>query len=300
MHPATSFSRPGTIDFQESPDGFTRFRVRSPLFEAEFATQGAHLLRFSAADGHPLLFLSAHTSLTPGKAIRGGIPVIFPWFGPREGDTGSPMHGLVRTRPWEIESIQVAPDGTGKVVFSLASSPETIQIWPHPFHLRMTFTLGQSLEIDWEVHNTGPAPFRFEQALHPYFSVRDVFSTSVTGLEGSHYLDKADGLRWKQDQRDSVEFRGETDRLYVDTTGACVLRDVAAGRELRITKEHSASSVVWNPWSTKAASLADLGNEEWREFVCVEQANANRNAIELPSGKTHFFHVRYASQSVSN
>lgn len=298
MHPAATFSRPGNIDFEESPAGLTRFRVRSPRFHAEFATQGAHLLRFTPNDGHPLLFLSAHTPFTPGKAIRGGIPVIFPWFGPREGDPGAPMHGLVRTRPWEIENIGIAPDGTGTVAFTLASSPETLQIWPHPFRLRMEFKLGETLEIEWEVHNPGPGTFRFEQALHPYFAVRDVFSASVRGLQGTRYVDKADGLCWKEEAAESVDFCGETDRLYVDTIAPCVLRDGAGGREVRLTKEGSASSVVWNPWSAKAALLADLGDEEWREFVCVEQANANRNAVELSAGKSHFLHVRYASQSV--
>jgi glucose-6-phosphate 1-epimerase len=296
---STPWSRPGIIDFELSPGNLTTFRIHTPLVTARFATQGAHLIDFIPTGGAPLLFVSANSHFVAGKAIRGGIPVIFPWFGPRTGHPESPMHGLVRTRPWEISAIEVRPDHSVRVEFRFASSPETMELWPYAFELKLEFVLGTDLHVRWEVKNSGPESFRFEQALHPYFPIHDVFQTSVHGLKGAEYIDKTDGLSVKQESAEWVSFGAETDRLYLDTSATCILEDKSAGRRLVITKEGSQSSVVWNPWIAKAAALSDLRDEEWKEFVCVEQVNADRNSLELNPGGTHVFTVRYSPQSVA-
>jgi len=292
------WSKPGIIDFETSADGLEIFRIHTGSITARFAIQGAHLIDFTNNENIPLLFISRQSLFAPGKAIRGGIPVIFPWFGPREGHPESPMHGLVRTRPWQISEITIHPDGTAKVGFSFNDSPETLALWPHAFELKLEFTLGRELEVRWEVRNSGQNAFRFEQALHPYFPVQDVLRANVQGLAGATYIDKTDSLKLKEEGADAIVFSGETDRLYLDTTSTCILEDQAAGRRLTISKTGAGSSVVWNPWITKAAALSDMADDEWKEFVCVEQANANRNAIELKSGETHVFSARYAPTSV--
>jgi glucose-6-phosphate 1-epimerase len=277
-----------------SPDGLALFTISGAFGTARFSPQGAHLLEFNPKDGEPLLFLSARTHLTPGKAIRGGVPVIFPWFGARAGHSTSPMHGLVRTRVWNVEAISVPENGPASVRFTLHSNAETENLWPHAFSLSLEFVLGTALEIRWEVRNTGASSFTFEQALHPYFPVKDVHSASVTGLQGAEYIDKTDAFRRKVDASDSVTFNGEVDRLYLHTHGECVLHDPAAGRKLTVSKTGSAASVTWNPWITKAAALEDLGDDEWEHFVCVEQVNAADNAVTLPAGASHFLTARYA------
>ncbi len=276
-----------------SPDGLPLLRTSGNFGAATFSPQGAHLVEFTPAGQSPRLFVSRNSLFTPGKAIRGGIPVIFPWFGPREGHPESPMHGLVRTRPWNIESVDVPEQGPAVVRFSFEACEETLSLWPHPFALALEFRLSDRLEIDWTVSNTGPDPFHFEQALHPYFPVGDVHSASVQGLRGAEYLDKTDGLKLKTDSTESIAFRGETDRLYLDTAADCILDAPALGRRLKVEKTGSESSVVWNPWIAKAAALPDMADEEWRDFVCVEQVNASRNAVALASGASHFFSVSY-------
>jgi D-hexose-6-phosphate mutarotase len=115
----------------------------------------------------------------------------------------------------------------------------------------------------------------------------------VSGLKGATFVDKTDAFRSKTEAAEAVQFSAETDRLYLNTIADCVLADPAAGRRLVVSKSGSRSSVVWNPWIAKAAALADLGDEEWRSFVCVEQVNALENAVELPAGGSHLLTARY-------
>jgi glucose-6-phosphate 1-epimerase len=286
------------ITRSESPEGLPVFHLQGDFGSARFSPQGAHLMEFTPAGQPPLLFLSMQSALTPGKAIRGGIPVIFPWFGARAGHAESPMHGLVRTRAWEIAELEVPEEGPAKILFRFESTAETLSLWPHAFALSLELTLGEDLAIRWETQNTGSEDFVFEQALHPYFPVADVGSASVHGLQNVEFIDKTDALRLKADPAEAVTFAGETDRLYLDTPGMLSLEDPASLSRIVFAKAGSLSSVVWNPWIAKAAALADLGDEEWREFVCVEQANANRNAVTLPAGEVHVFEARYMRQPI--
>ncbi len=281
------WNRAPHVSVTHSAEGLPLFDIQGAFGTAQFSPQGAHLITFTPAGGEPMLFLSSKSHLAPGKAIRGGVPVIFPWFGPRAGHPESPMHGLVRTRPWAVDAIAIPETGPASVRCSFASSEETLTHWPHPFELELEYRLGDALEIHWLVRNTGPHPFRFEQALHPYFPVEDVSSACVRGLQGASYIDKTDNLRLKEDPASAVTFTGETDRLYLDTTADLLLEDPASKSRLVFHKTGSASSVVWNPWVAKAASLPDLADEEWRNFVCVEQVNAARNALELAPGTVH-------------
>jgi D-hexose-6-phosphate mutarotase len=207
------------------------------------------------------------------------------------------MHGIVRNRIWEIAEIEVPEEGAAKVRLTFESNAETLTLWPHAFALSIEFTLGEDLAIRWETQNTGDSAFLFEQALHPYFPVADVGTASVHGLQNAEFIDKTDAMRLKTDLAEAVSFAGETDRLYLDTPSVLSLEDPASLSRIVFAKAGSLSSVVWNPWVTKAAALADLGDEEWREFVCVEQVNAARNAVTLPAGEVHLFEARYMRQS---
>jgi glucose-6-phosphate 1-epimerase len=301
MHPTPSahWFQNKRITRSQSPQGLPLIDLQGAFGTARLSTQGAHLMEFTPDGQTPLLFLSKQTALSPGKAIRGGVPVIFPWFGARQEHPESPMHGLVRTRNWEIAEMDVPEEGPAKVRLTFESTDETLALWPHAFALSLEFTLGEDLAVRWETHNTGVSAFKFEQALHPYFPVGDVQSASVHGLEGAEFIDKTDGMRLKTDTANAVRFTGETDRLYLDTASVLALEDPAALSRIVFGKAGSHSSVVWNPWITKAAALADLGDEEWRGFVCVEQANADRNAVTLAAGEVHVFEARYMRQSTN-
>ena len=303
--PNQSWNKPDSIETSVNHAGLEFLKIKGSFGFAEFCTQGAHLMHYTPNGGTPMLFVSAKTQLVPGKAIRGGVPVIFPWFGPRASHPESPMHGLVRTRPWQITDINVPeeptpPDnGSALVRFECSSDPETLAIWPHTFRLELEFRLGRALEITWNVHNTGSSPFEFEQALHPYFPIQDIHTASVSGLQNTAYIDKADQMKLKVQSEPTVLFGSETDRLYLDTTAELTLNDPTSKRRLRVSKTGSHSSVVWNPWVAKAAALADLGDEEWREFICIEQANAARNVIQLATGHTHTFAATFTPEQIT-
>jgi glucose-6-phosphate 1-epimerase len=286
--PLAAWIKPGSIETHTNQAGLEFLKLTGSFGSAEFCTQGAHLMHFTPNGGSPMLFVSAKTLLSQGKAIRGGIPVIFPWFGPRAGHPESPMHGLVRTRPWLLTEVAV-PENSGPAVvrFECHSDADTLALWPHAFRLELAFELTASLQITWRVHNTGSAAFTFEQALHPYFPVKDVHSAFVSGLQNTAYIDKTDHMTIKTQSESVIRFRAETDRLFLDTAADLTLDDPASNRRLRIRKTGSNNSVVWNPWIAKAAALADLGDDEWRGFVCVEQVNAAKNSIQIPAGEVH-------------
>jgi glucose-6-phosphate 1-epimerase len=186
----------------------------------------------------------------------------------------------------------VQPDGVVRVVFALSSDDTTLKLWPHPFALRMTFLIGGALDMELEVRNPADAPFTYEEALHTYFAVGDVRQASVDGVENVDYIDKADGFKRKTQPAEPVRIAAETDRIYLNTRSACVVRDPVLKRAITVRKENSDTTVIWNPWIAKAKALPDFGDEEWPGMLCVETANAGDQAVRLPAGGTHRLRTR--------
>ena len=281
------------LRLENGSGGLPRLHLQSGDASAQIYLHGAHVTRFSlpvaGSSGalDELLFLSSSSHFTAGKAIRGGVPVIFPWFGPREGKPGGAMHGFARTQTWQLESSRLDPSECVEVVLRLESSEATRAIWPHRFVLRHIIRLSSTLTMSLQVENSGDEQFTFEEALHTYLAVSDVGNVTIEGLEGCDFLDKTDGGARKRGPDGPLRFSGETDRVYLDTVARCVVNDPPARRRLIVDKSSSATTVAWNPWSAKAAALADIGKEEWRRFVCIETANASDNRLTLAPGETH-------------
>lgn len=264
----------------------------------EFFLQGAHLSRFDVAEGGAPLFLSREAVLDEGKAIRGGVPICFPWFGPKKDDANAPSHGFARTMEWEL----VAADTDG-VTLSLNSTAKTHLLWPHPFlaTYRLGFEGGR-LQMAFEVQNTGNAPFTFEVALHSYFRVSDVRTIEIDGLQGKTYLDQLEHLARKV-QEGVITIGAETDRIYLDAGGPITLRD--ADRTVRISPLRGVesgwrSTVVWNPWIAKAQVLKDLGDDEWTDFVCIESGAIADNAVTLVAGESYGLAIEVEVSSGEN
>lgn len=284
------FGIPGRVRIDEGSGSLPRLTVTSDLATAELYLHGAHLTGFQPRGSQPVLFMSEESHFDPSKPIRGGIPVIFPWFGPRSGSPESPAHGFARIRPWTLVSVQAEPDGAIRVVLGLApdaSSP----LWPAPFSLRMGFTIGRSLGLDLEVRGAG-APFTFEEAFHTYFLVGDVRRVTVAGLENTEYLDKVDAFRKKLQPPEPIRITAETDRVYLRTRSTCVLSDPVLERTITVEKENSDSTVVWNPWIDKARAMADFGDEEWPRMICIETANVGESAVPLEPSGAHRLRAR--------
>jgi len=271
-------------DSTESPP-FILFDT--PRCRARVTPHGAQVCEWTpAGQSSPVLFLSPLAQFARGKAIRGGVPICFPWFGPHPTDARKPAHGFARISAWEVENNAQDADGVARVVFRLVSNEATRSFWSADFVARLTVVLDTSLQIALEVENSGSSAFVYEAALHNYLMVADVTKVCVHGLEKTHFLDRTDGLREKISGDGPLAFDGEVDRTFVNTAAACTVDDPVLQRRIRVQKIGSATTVVWNPGPAKGLALADLG-EGWRHFVCVETANCGPNAVHLEPGARH-------------
>jgi glucose-6-phosphate 1-epimerase len=271
------FGVPGVVKIDAGRGALPRVSVTSDLATAEIYFHGAHLTTFQPRGAKPVLFMSAESHFDAAKPIRGGVPVIFPWFGPKQGSPESPAHGFARIRPWELESCTKQADGAIRVALTLAADDAG---------LRMLFTVGRSLEMELEVR-AGGKPLTFEEALHTYFLVGDIRKASVSGLENTEYLDKVDGFKRKTQAAEPVRIAGETDRVYIGTSSTCTIQDPVLKRSITVEKEGSLSTVVWNPWINKSKAMQDFGDEEWPGMLCVETANVGDAAVTLEAGQAH-------------
>ncbi|MDP2219116.1 MAG: D-hexose-6-phosphate mutarotase [Hydrogenophaga sp.] len=280
---------PAQLHFDSGPGGWPYAHIRNGHATATVSLFGAQLLSFvPAALGADLLFVSEGAVYEPGKAIRGGVPVCWPWFGPDPQGLGRPAHGLARTRPWAVHGASALPDGATQLVLGLSDTAETQALWPHAFNLRLTITVGRTLRLALRTRNTGPSAFELTQALHSYFAVSDIAHASVNGLEGCRYIDKATGANGANLQQSGpVHFSGEVDRVYNGAPAELQLLDGERHGRTRIRSTGSRTAVVWNPGATVAARMADLPGDAWRRFVCVETANAGDERISVPPGGQH-------------
>jgi len=203
---------------------------------------------------------------------------------PRRG-SAFPPHGLVRTKPWQLEGITHA-DHNVTVAFSSSANDATQKTWFGDFHLLFCATFGEQLRLELIVTNHGTSSFRFEEALHSYFGVGNIEAVRLRGLDGVAYLDKTNAQREKH-QHGDVVFSAETDRIYRNTLATVEIEDPAARRRVLIAKEDSRDTVIWNPWPEKAKAMSDLGADEWRKFVCVETCNVGDHALTLAPAQTH-------------
>lgn len=275
------------LDFAETEHGLVRIAVSLGGMLGEAYLQGAHVTAWQPAGERPVLFTSPNSAFAPGKAIRGGIPLIFPWFGANRQNPAAPQHGFVRAAPWHLDAVEQAGRDALSLSFSLADSDVGSTIWPEPFRAVYTVTFGPVLSLRLAVENRGAQPFVFEEALHTYFAVSDIAQAAVAGLAGAIYLDKTDSARRKTQTEPLLKIARETDSVYLDTPPQTGVEDEGWGRHIVIDKEGAASSVVWNPWAEKAAAMADLGDPAWRGMVCLETGNIADNEIRLAPAARH-------------
>ena len=281
------FGLNGALHFEDGPGGLTRPKIATDTATAEMYLQGAHVAQWQPRGAaHPVLFMSAKSLFTPGKAIRGGVPLVFPWFADRTGGLPGPAHGFARTLPWDVVATEQRADGVA-LSFKLLPNQLTRDLGFDHFVLLYEVVVGERLSLSLEVENVGDSPLSFEEALHAYYSVSDVRQVEVSGVGDTDYLDRAHQAVRKHQAAGAIRFAGETDQLHLNTQAAVTISDPGWKRRVVIEKRGSQSTVVWNPWMEKAARLADLGDDAWPDFVCVEPANAAENAVKLAPGGTH-------------
>ncbi len=283
------------LSFAELAPDFVAVQVRTDFSAATIALQGAHVMTWQPNGQEPVVWLSSAAKFAPGKSIRGGVPLCWPWFGPHATaatESAYPGHGFARTIPWELLDARMLPDGRVRLEFAPVMNDAARAQWPHPSTVKYGVTVGQELDVALATSNTGNIAFELGQALHTYFQVGDVRQATVAGLAGCEYIDKVDGAKRKR-QDGAVNFTGETDRVYLGTAGCCEIVDPVLKRRILVTSTGSRSTVVWTPWAEKADKMGDFGADGPWKMVCVETANAADDVISLAPGATHVMSAQY-------
>jgi glucose-6-phosphate 1-epimerase len=284
----------GNLRFITGNGGFTLIEIDNGMARALISLYAGQVLSFlRAGEPEDLLFLSKRAYFQPGKAIKGGIPVCWPWFGPDPEGRGRPTHGFVRNRDWQVLGSAREDDGTTSVRLGITPDEEIHALWPHPFALSLEINVGRSLTLSLATFNPDTVPLTITQGLHSYFRVGDVSRVRVRGLGGKSYIDKLDDGAVKT-QEGTVTIGGEVDRIYTGVDHELVIDDPVFGRRIRIAAEGSDSAVIWNPGAATAAAMADLGDEEYKGMLCVETTNAGPDAVQIIPGENYRLKARYS------
>jgi glucose-6-phosphate 1-epimerase len=265
--------------------GLPKVVIATSDTSGELYLHGAHVTSWRPGGAEEVLFVSSESRWQDGRAIRGGVPICFPWFADKAGDPSAPAHGFVRTTEWQLESMVQAGDAVAVSMFT-ESTEATKRWWPAEFRLIYRATFGSELNLELVVKNTGATSLRFEEALHAYFRVGHIEQARLQGLNAVRYLDKTD-LNRKKTQHGPIAIVSETDRVYLNTAATVELEDLSLRRRIDVAKENSSTTVVWNPWVEKAKALSDFGDAEWMQMVCIETSNVAEFAIELAPGEQH-------------
>jgi glucose-6-phosphate 1-epimerase len=273
------FGIAGRIRCTSAADGFTRLQVVNDAASAEISLYGGQLLDYRhRGDADNRLFVSRRAFFERGRAIKGGVPICWPWFGADPENLGRGMHGLARTREWSVEGAEEHDREHTVIELGLKEDRQGLAVWPFRFGLTLRIHVGPSLGLALTTHNRDTQGFFITQALHTYFAVDDIDRVRIDGLDGIDYLDKT--LDFAQlRQNGPISISREVDRIYQGVSSDITLAD--GSRRIRIAAEGATTAVVWNPWQTVARDMVDLDDGDYRRFVCIETANAADEVVHI-------------------
>lgn len=281
----------GQVRFVKGEGGLSKAVISNAFCEGELYLHGAHITHFCPRGAEPVLWLSPTAVFAEDKAIRGGIPVCWPWFGPHPSDPTLPQHGFARTARWEFVEAKALVNGDIEnaeaaatlIRLQLSDTEESRATWPHAFHLELTATFGRSLKVELTTRNENAESIEIGGALHSYFRVADIDHVSVLGLESQIYVDQLEG-HCEKSQCGAIRFDGEVDRVYTSANPIFIADQT---RRLSVESWGSGSAVVWNPWIEKSQRMADFPDNGYRSMVCVESANAGQDRRAIAAGQSH-------------
>ncbi len=271
-----TFEIPDALTFETGPGGFPFAKIATDRATAEICLHGGHVTAFAPAGQTPVIWMSSEAVFDPKKALRGGIPICWPWFGDHPTDSTQPAHGFARTSMWNVTGSALAGPGTVRLELTLPTENGCV----------LAITVGNTLSLELTSTNRSDSALDVTTALHTYFTVGDIGQVRCEGLDGVSYRDKMDGYAEKMQEGDVI-IDSPTDRVYENTTGVVLIRDAALGRTIRVGKSGSQTTVVWNPWASGAAKMGDMPDDGYKTMICVEAANAGSDVISLAPGKSH-------------
>jgi D-hexose-6-phosphate mutarotase len=286
------------LHFRELGEGVVVAEIDNSLATATISLYGGHVVSWRPKNQvEPVLWVSNLAQFKLGKAIRGGVPICWPWFGAHPSNANLPAHGYARISPWELVSVRALDNGATEITLSLSDTDLSREHGSRAVHLSARIAIGASLEVTLTTTNDGDQPTVLSEGLHTYFKVGDITIISVLGLDGSEYVDLlCDNMRCKQ--VGPVRFEGELGRIYVGNQATCIIQDPLLRRRIHVKKSGSLSTAVWNPWAQTATKMDDLGPEGWRDMACVESANALENFVTVAAGCEHSISAIYSVENL--
>jgi glucose-6-phosphate 1-epimerase len=278
----------------ESNGDHNILQITSELCTATVHCRGAQVLSFTPRGQRDLLWQANPACVQPDKALRGGIPICWPWFAAHPTQSDAPQHGLVRTAAWYLHSASTTVDG-----ITLALKPQSLKrtLWPDGLDVSLQICLGSTLSLRLQSTNNSPSEILISDALHSYFSISDIAKVCVYGLEQSAYFDKASG-KARPATGSILQPTGETDYVYNNAPSVSVMEDRAWARRIYIKRSFAASTIVWNPGKQKSQHIADLAADDYRHFLCVESGNVTEDSYHLASGEKSILAVDYRLESI--
>jgi glucose-6-phosphate 1-epimerase len=271
--------------------------VENEFASAQITTHGGCVLSFTPKGGKDLLWVSPTAIYNGQKPVRGGVPICWPWFGANTQEASAPAHGFVRNAVWHLEHIANLDSGVTEIVLTFDSNAETLTIWPHSFHLALKIIVGEKLAMSLITTNLSEHDIQITEAFHTYFNVADARDLVITGLGGSTHLDKLSNAPAEQ-KGDTLVLKPPKDSVYLNQTADILIKDAANNRNIVIEKQHADSAVVWNPGPVTVKGFADVPDDLWPAFVCVEAGNVFENAVMIASGQKHTMTMMLSSQNV--
>jgi glucose-6-phosphate 1-epimerase len=275
-----------SVSLQVDKNNFEFLVIEDEKFDAAFTLHGGHLIHFQLKGQEPVIWLSKTAIFNSKKAIRGGVPVCWPWFGAAGESVGEglPSHGFARTSKWAVKEIKELTNGV-ELELSLTDSEETRKLWPYQFELVLKATLTETVKLDLITNNTGKQAFSYCAALHTYLTISNPESVLISGLN-NNYQDKLDAGKSKTGDG-NLQINAPVDSIYQKAADAVLLDDKGFNRQLTITNSGNDSEVVWNPWVAGAKAFADMPDDGYQTMLCIESAITGQDGQKVTAGESH-------------
>jgi glucose-6-phosphate 1-epimerase len=274
------------IEFEKRKNDLIFLKISNKYANAEVCLYGAHITSFIPHGSRDVLWMSPASYFEAGKPVRGGIPVCFPWFGPHQTDPAKPQHGFARLMFWELTEIITALNGETRVSLQLCSSAITNNYWPSGFCAELIMVVGKTLKVSLKVTNTSDKQFNYSCALHSYYNIADIRHIAIDGLSGTLYHNHLQPGEFFQESG-KLEIQQAETRHYHNTAAACVIEDPIFNRKILAAKSGSKVTTVWNPGESACTAIADLPDDGFKYFICIEAVNSFEDIIILNPGQSH-------------
>jgi len=278
------------VELKSFENGFEYLELKNDAASAKIALQGAHVFEYKYSDSQDVFWLSENSAFELGSAIRGGVPLCWPAFGLNNPDL--PQHGFARTSLFELVSSKELGENATEVVLRLRDSKESLELWNHKFELEFKVRVSDTLTMELKTTNLDANEFKLTQALHSYFRVSEISDAVVKGLKSKPRFDALTNKTFIQ--KEDISFKEEFDSVFQEVDAEIILEDADA--RLSVKNEGSSSVVVWNPWLDKCSRMSAMKPTAYREFVCVESANAFEDFKILRPNETHILKATILKQ----